>query len=118
MNIQAKFAEIREATENAKRMIEGLSALGETIFPEEKLKHRISDGMEIHYKAIENDLTTQRSELSATIERCEQMTNEVMQLANSITARYETRFRALETDMAEMKDMLQGFVEAASRRRK
>jgi hypothetical protein len=117
MSIQM-FKDLQEATDNAKAMVEGLKGLGEHIFPADKLHARVDFRMREHHEVVDSQIKSLLAAQRATIERCEQLTGEAVQLSNSITARYEERFLAIEARLSAIEDILEGFIAAAGRRRR
>lgn len=118
MSIQAKADEIRQAISNLNRVTQGLKGLSDSIFPAEKISESVAIAMEPHKADMLKLMDQQCADNKETREKCENLTGEAIQCANTITAHYESRLKAIEAKLAEIFDILEGFCEATNRRRR
>lgn len=99
MNIQAKFLEIKQATENLDSLIKGMSGLREAILPREDIEHTVQtvlDPIVIDvYNRVDNALA-----------KCEQEVGNGVQDIRSLQARFEERITELEQGVQSLRSTL------------
>ena len=118
MSIQARLDGFKQAAENLDRMTKGLQGLSDSIFPAEKISDAVAVATEPHKREMKAMMDAQSQANKEACDRCENLTGEAIQVANTITSHYESRLKSIEAKIEELYDMMEGFIEAASRRRR
>jgi hypothetical protein len=111
MNIQAKFNEVREATVNLSKMVEGLKSLRESILP----NHEIEAIVEARIAPF---TSTMDYSMQECLDRCRQEIGEAVQVCQSTEARISARLSEIETEIVDLRESLDAFAEAASKRKR
>jgi prefoldin subunit 5 len=107
MSIQSKISEIKDATRNLNGMIEGLKGLSEQIVPDERIREVLRPTIDI----LDTNVRT-------VLDQCRQEIGEAVQICQSVEARLSADIAQMKADIADLRETLDGFAEAANKRRR
>lgn len=107
MNIQAKFLEIKDATQNLNKLVEGMAGLSESLVPNDRI-----------LQVCEPMLAEVGGLMERTVSQCRQEIGEAVQIVQSAEQRISSRLTELEAEVTDLRDMLEAIYEAASSKKR